>query len=32
MLEKEKNRRIKEADFTEWDRSLQRSVKQAGGK
>lgn len=32
MLKKEKNRKIDEADFTEWSRNLRRSVKQAGGK
>ena len=32
MLDREKNRKIKEADFNQWKNNLQKSVKQAGDK
>ena len=32
MLEREKNRRIKEADFNQWENNLKKSVKTAGDK
>ena len=32
MLDKEKNRKIREADFNQWKDNLQKSVKEAGGK